>query len=257
MACRQRASANRQRNCKCAHWRPVKLLLDNILARITCDIPKTIRITKNIDSAMCRLQEDGISQDDKRIKLSTKLIQSYAQTDMERLRSIEDKARITAIGITLALSLVLAGSGRLDSLINGQNSFLMYLSDILTVLTALYFLMAAFWSLRALQVKSIFHVSLEDHVEICDFNKMRLRHLEVLDLNRKLITKNINFIEVSYNALINGIFCTVLVILTLTLAKFVAPKRQSPDFPDRNFTKVVTIDNMNSIAPPESSSVIK
>lgn len=186
---------------------------------IFCEIPSLISATRKIDSKIEKIKQQGLDPNDNRTDLPLDLIQEHARFDLERLRIIEDKAKVTTMGITIALALFVAGAGRLTPSVSETTiQIIEYLLDGLTVTAVLFFLVAGYYALKAIRVKPVFRVSLEDELLFKSEDEKRTRNLEMLELNRKVISKYTNFVEVSYNAVRNGIVSVATLIIIFTVS---------------------------------------
>ena len=187
---------------------------------IFCEIRSLNRATKIIESRIESRKQEGLLVGDNRAKLSLDLIREDAEYDHKRLRIIEDKAKVTVIGIIIALTLFASVTDRFSPPTPFAEIYFKLIVgtlDVLTIMSVLYFLTAAYFALKAISPKQIYRVTLQDEVSFERPEERQARYLKILDLNKDVVLKSTNFAHVSYNATRNGIVAIVLLVTLLAL----------------------------------------
>jgi hypothetical protein len=157
-----------------------------------------------------RLQHvaDGLTEDD---------IRRYMTIEMDRRKSVEDKAKINLLGITIAVTVLFAspnfvGKKELNAAMGG-----LWGIGALALLTigVGYLLYGGLKALDALQIAKIYSPSPEEESGVCE----RLRKANLLwclEQNKKAIFLRTNAVSVSYLSIRNGVF--ILAVLLVLLA---------------------------------------
>lgn len=187
------------------------IVIDQILGTV----PNLVRANRIIEKKLRKKQEEGILTSDPRLKLTEDEVKEVFEVDLRRLERIEEKARATVIGVTLAVSL--ASPGILlfvqpDIMADEPLSY-RRISAAFFVVAILFLAISGYLSLSAYKVGQIMRPRLEDSKILTSVQNA----LEVLlmsrDYNVLRILQKANLFSASMDCLRNGLFLLLIFIV--------------------------------------------
>lgn len=171
-------------------------------------------------------ERNAIPPDDRRLLVPALKLEAQVEAERNRIARIEDKARGTVVGITIAVSVAGAGIGMFSR--NGifnVGGVLTYSAAFVLVLGLGYFLGSGWLALSAYAATPLHTPDLRDRPETRaanpsasgqsaatpdDDTTWRNTLLDCLDLNRFLATKKTNLFSASITLLRNGLLSIFL-----------------------------------------------
>ena len=193
----------------------VQLLFD-IINQVLGTIPKLIVANAKIKRKIDNLKNTTIKNEDSRLKLSLKFIKQYFSSEIERLNRIEDKARSTIIGVTIAISIITGPSlllpSRLDEF-NQQPCLIKWLFVISLLLAVFFLLISGYLSFLAFRVGQVSKPLLVNGSGNTTKIEEKKLYIKFIETNKYRIMQRSNFLAASMDCLRNGLvlFFTLLV----------------------------------------------
>jgi hypothetical protein len=141
----------------------------------------------------------------------------------EQMESLENKARISLMGITIAISIITGLATSLFSLSSGHFSFIMKLPIvILSVLSVGYMSMAGWAALKVLgEVNEVDQLSPED-IKLPEREKLkRIAIYTERNTNRNLMRNNL--VYVSYQSILYAVILLTLAFFLIGIANIIVP----------------------------------
>jgi hypothetical protein len=196
-----------------------------IINHIAGTVPELLAKRTLVEARRRAREESAITDDDPRLRVPASAIEASVELDRNRIARIEDKARGTVVGITIAVSIAGAGiamfgkDGILDS-----GSALTYLAATTLVLGLIYFLLSGWFALSAYAASPLHVPDVQDRPETRkaspsigdsatgpgDDETWRRTLLDCLDLNRFLAIDKTNRFSASIELLRNGLVSVLL-----------------------------------------------
>jgi len=144
--------------------------------------------------------------------LSLSNIEECHKKEIERKKTLEDKAKSNLLAITISISLMLGilGLALKDKtvLVAGNSCFLVKIIMIIFSCGVLYFLYGGWAALRAIRTDKFGELYINDEVRI---NKKEVKRedelIKCIELNTLVTRKRSNYIDSSYIGIRNGIIC--------------------------------------------------
>lgn len=172
--------------------------------------------------------DSEVSNDDSRLRVPASVLEAAVELDRSRIARIEDKARGTLVGITIAVSVAGAGIGMFgETAILGRDGSLACLAAAVLVVGLSYFLLSGWLALSAYAASPIHTPDIQDRPETqtrsgsegqpMDDEKWRRTLLDSIDLNRLVATEKMNRFSASITLLRNGLVC-IFVFAVLAIA---------------------------------------
>lgn len=159
-----------------------------------------------------------------KIGLSLSEIKECHQKEIERKKTIEDKAKSNLSAITISISLMLGILGLVlkdrTVLATGSSCGLAKIIMIIFSCGVLYFLYGGWAALKAIRTDEFGELYINDEVKI---NKKEVKRedelIKCIELNTLVTRKRSNYIDSSYIGIRNGIIClgVCLIILMCTV----------------------------------------
>lgn len=177
--------------------------------------PSLIRAFFIINKKKQALLDKGPVAKEPRLKLPLSHIKSYYEKEMERLAYIEDKARTTVLGITIAVGLASSGF-----LFPANGSFYSQMPEnwknlmlIILFLTIIFILLSGFLSLLVMNVGRVYQLSLTDHQSNVRKKVVKEKLTFYIDLNEYIILEKSNLYSASMACLRNGLLCLMILVI--------------------------------------------
>lgn len=203
--------------------------LSEIWSFVSCDLLAAHRAESKIRRDT-RNVKDEAKEDDKRIGARLEAVRRYYDGDLARRRTIEEKAKMSLIGITTSTSIVFAGLNLVsgNAVVGMEPVSLRATYGFLLCLAMLYYMFGALSSLKALEVGEVFGLSLEDESRSCEDVQVRVL-VSALERNQNLTRIRANYAYASMACLRNG---TILLLVFIVFSFFVAVFRGGPPSSD-------------------------
>jgi len=149
-------------------------------------------------------------------KISVEIVKSTYDETLERKKTIEDKAKVNVLGVTIFSSLITALSTSIIKLYSfAENDIMKYILFFFGVLAIFYMLYGGILSLEVLMSKSkIYLLNEEDQILKRNFKKRA--YARSIDLNGYSNLIRNNYITSSYQCIRNGLYI-LLIIFSLAL----------------------------------------
>lgn len=177
---------------------------------IANEISGNVFVLKKADNILKARIEDRTktytNKRDPKLKLPLNHLDSLYLENLARLRVVEDKARSSVFGISIAVAFSSVGIpiitnpnglGALDK--NTQQvAAILFLSAILFLLISGYLAIVAY-SVGGVHLKSIV-----DHPSLMGDRKLKLRYIDIIELNDLYIIRKANFLSSSMDCLRNA-----------------------------------------------------
>ena len=188
---------------------------------ITGNLIKVFGTTRKLDREIkCLAKKDPQAHYrwDPRSRMSATVLLRFLRDEDARRKSIEDKAKINVLGVTLAFSVMFASVALLSSRSDASGCDTIWLNFALIPLSAggVFLLMGGWLALRVLRIAAVYVWTLEDEDESGAIADKGARILWYIELNRKINTIKSNHVVASYGSIRNGI--VLLAIATIVLA---------------------------------------
>jgi len=174
------------------------------------------------------LKEHKIEEENFKAKtqLSLSAIEASHKNEIERKKTIEDKAKANLLAITVSVSLMLGIVGLIlkkETTIIPNKDLLFWMTIMFSV-GVLYFLWGGVVALSSIRTGEFGEIFINDEVKINgDETKKKAELLNCIELNTILTMERSNFIDSSYVGIRNGIICLVVffIMMVVFLAKVV------------------------------------
>lgn len=160
-------------------------------------------------------------------RLPYHILNIHHEKELDRKKTIEDKAKANVVGVTIAITLV----NPLVTFINAQinNTMTTNILDsfwgglfIITVLFGLTSLLMGGWAaFRALRIRGVHDIYLSDEIEIYSvLDKERVRTAKLKkcwELNQRFSNIASNFVDASYTSIRNGVLAIFIAMIEILL----------------------------------------
>lgn len=222
------------------------LLQNRILSYIISKVfptLETIIINKNLEEAIGEINKKSDSEFSN-TNLTVETLEKLQQKEMERRKTIEDKAKITIAGITIAITFLSSGIAIINSL---NDSFILqnkaYSIILLTIfiISFVYFVSSGISALKALNLTVIYDIYLNDELDLADKGlSVRLsKMVKNLQLNYNITPQKENSLSASYQDIKNGILLLLTGVLVLGTFYFVGDNQEHSNGISLNFNNFV------------------
>lgn len=196
--------------------RSVFVFLLSSIDQISGTIPNLIRANRIISKKILDKQNEELSSDDPRLKLTTAHLKEYYNSEIDRLSRIEEKARATVVGVTIAITIISAPSillpTRLDDLLN-QTNLVKWLLIISLILAIAFLLLSGYFAFLAFSVGEMSKPLLEDHISLKQENQIRKSFIKYIELNALRIIQRANLLSASMDCLRNGLVLFLFILI--------------------------------------------
>lgn len=143
------------------------------------------------------------------------------EREIERKKTIEEKAKACLLAITLSITLILGMVTLIfKNPIEIDKSNILRNSGFILIFSCgvLYFLYAGYAASRSIRIDEFSDISLEDEIKIKEEKASRQEELiQCIELNRLVTRKRSNYLDSSYIGIRNGIICLSLCFVILIL----------------------------------------
>lgn len=205
-----------------------------LLNQLAGTLPELLSAQRRVESKRKERQERTVPDDDQRLHVPAPKLEAQLDVERERIARIEDKARGTLVGITIAVSVAGAGIGLFSKDGVFDDGGVLTLSTAAVLVLGLgYFLGSGWLAISAYAVSPLHTPDLADRPEarasnstsaepVDDDPVWRKSLLDCLDLNRFLATAKTNRFSASITLLRNGlvsIFLFALLAITGALVR--------------------------------------
>jgi len=186
-------------------------------------IPNLIRANRIVSKKILDKQNEELSSGDPRLKLPIEHLKEYYNSEIDRLSRIEEKARATVVGVTIAITIIAAPSvllpTRLDDIVN--QTYLVKWSLIISLIFAVAFLLlSGYFAIMAFSVGEVSKPLLEDHTSIKQENQIRKSFIKYIELNSLRIIQRANLLSASMDCLRNGLVLFLFVLIMSLVSIF-------------------------------------
>ncbi len=170
-----------------------------------------------------RLEEENFKA---KTQLSLSAIEASHKNEIERKKTIEDKAKANLLAITVSVSLMLGTIGLIlknETTIISNKDLLFGMTFMFSV-GVLYFLWGGLAALSSIRTGEFGEIFINDEVKINgDETKKKAELVNCIELNTILTMERSNYIDSSYVGIRNGIICLVVffILMVVFLAKVV------------------------------------
>lgn len=155
------------------------------------------------------------------------VLKEHHDKELERKKTIEDKAKANVVGVTIAITLVNPLVVFINAQLNpslSKNVLDSYLGElfIATVLFGLSSLLLGGWAaFRALRIRGVYDLYLNDEIEIYSaINKEKIKNAKYRkcwELNQRYSNIAGNFVDVSYTSIRNGVIAIFIAMIEILL----------------------------------------
>ncbi len=189
-----------------------------LLNQIAGTLPELLSAQQIVEAKRKERQNRTISDDDQRLRVPAPTLEAQVQAERDRIARIEDKARGTVVGITIAVSVAGAGIGMFtkDGIFEGGGPLRIGAAVVL-VFGLLFFLASGWLALLAYAASPLHTPDIGDRPETRSTENTtspepsdddivwRSILLDCLELNRFLATAKTNRFSASIMLLRNGL----------------------------------------------------
>lgn len=192
--------------------------------------------------------------------LKIEQIENLQKKEMERNKIIEDKAKLTITGITIAITFLSAGIAIYNGLNTSsisQNKFLSLLLLIIFIISFIYFVLSGTSALKSLGLKEVYDIYLDDELELSTKGEsFRIsRMVKNLRLNYSITPQREIYLSASYQNVKNGILTLLIGVLLIGGFYIFKDIQNSISKSDKNSKELIQA-TVSETVDPKTLSVI-
>jgi hypothetical protein len=151
--------------------------------------------------------------------VETSDLMALNDNELIRRRTIEDKAKNNITALTIAFSLmalILTQSGSICNPNSQLDSELQkHIVYFFSIIAVIYFVLGWWCAFEALEIGEIYYWDLSDKIQIKTKNKISIKLIEYIELNKKNTMIKANFVMASYNNIRLGIYSLIFLFLII------------------------------------------
>jgi hypothetical protein len=183
---------------------------------------RLIWANRKVNASLAGLRTGGLRDDDPRLTIAAGAIEEAHAAEIRRLQRIEDKAMNNVFVVAIAISILTAGIGFYgkDNPLAAQCSFVKGAAGILLTLAMSFLLLSAILAFRGYRIVRLYEPDLNDRSELCEDKKWKQTLLQCIELNRKVITIQSNYVTASIDYLIRGLIVAGFFFLLILRSAF-------------------------------------
>ena len=186
-------------------------------------IPTLIRANRIVSKKIKDKLSEDFSSGDPRLKLPIEYLKEYYNSEIDRLSRIEEKAKATVVGVTIAVTLITAPTILLPTTLDdfaNQADFIKWLLLISLIIAVTFLLLSGYFAFLAFSVGEISKPLLEDHISLKKKKQVRETYIRYIELNSLRIIQRANLLSASMDCLRNGLVLFLILLIISLISIF-------------------------------------